>query len=262
MWQLFSPLVGRLELEVVRARHNYREWMAFQDILMRHSARGPLLDVGCGKRYPMALLAERYRPSLGIDLNTFVPYHSSVRRRFTRPNVKEIVRQSLIFPVYYRELKRLASRDLTPAPWLARMDACRLGLTAGSFGSVVSNAAFEHLPDVAGALAEICRVLRPTGVAAVHVHLFPSLYGGHEGNHLWRHLRDPNWRAPVGLNRLAENDYLEIAQHTYGLRLLEVTPWSWDGKGLLTPELRRQIPARYTDSDLTKNSFFMVLKRS
>lgn len=255
-------MVGRLRLEASRAEHNYREWNAFDDILVRHAAAGPLLDVGCGKRYPMALLAERYRPTLGVDLDALVPYHSSFFTRFKQPSVKGFVRQTLIFPKYYRALKRVAGRDVSGPPWLARMNASCLGLATGAFGCVVSNAAFEHFPDVASALAEIARVLRPGGIAAIHIHLFPSLYGGHDGNHFWRHLWDSSWRDPVGLNRLAESDYLELAKQTNGLSLIEVNPWTWDGQDLLTEDLRRKIPSRYTDMDLTKNSIFMVLKRS
>jgi SAM-dependent methyltransferase len=52
---------------------------------------------------------------------------------------------------------------------LVQGDAQRLPFEDGSFDSVLMTEVLEHLPDDAGALAEVARVLRPGGVLAVSV---------------------------------------------------------------------------------------------
>ena len=87
-----------------------------------------------------------------------------------------------------------------------------------TFDVVHSNATWEHVKDVEAANRTLAATLRPGGIAYIEIHLFPSLSGGHDlpwitpGRTVlgdvrpWQHLRDPDWKAPVYLNRLRERD--------------------------------------------------------
>ncbi len=56
-----------------------------------------------------------------------------------------------------------------PAPNLARADAARLPFPDHSFDAVISNHSLEHFHDLAGSLAEMGRVLKPTGALYIAV---------------------------------------------------------------------------------------------
>ena len=56
-----------------------------------------------------------------------------------------------------------------PAPNLARADAARLPFPDRAFDAVISNHSLEHFHDLAGSLAEIGRVLKPTGALYIAV---------------------------------------------------------------------------------------------
>jgi SAM-dependent methyltransferase len=64
-----------------------------------------------------------------------------------------------------------AARRVPPPARFARMDLRRLGFVDAAFEGVWCNAALLHVPrsNVAGALAELVRVLRPAGCLAVSV---------------------------------------------------------------------------------------------
>jgi SAM-dependent methyltransferase len=63
------------------------------------------------------------------------------------------------------DLDRPSSR----APNFAQADAARLPFADAAFDAVISNHSLEHFHDLAGSLAEIGRVLKPTGALCVAV---------------------------------------------------------------------------------------------
>lgn len=63
-----------------------------------------------------------------------------------------------IEPQRYRHLERVAYADL-----------CKLGMADGSIDLLICNHVLEHVPDVATALSEICRVMAPGGIAILQV---------------------------------------------------------------------------------------------
>jgi hypothetical protein len=77
----------------------------------------------------------------------------------------------------------------------------------------------------------------------------------------WRHLRDPEWKAPVYLNRLRERDYRKAFEETPGLRILDWKTEYTEGHALLTDEIRRDLSA-YDDSELTKRSIIVVVQKT
>jgi SAM-dependent methyltransferase len=65
---------------------------------------------------------------------------------------------------------------LVPDAQLLLADVCRLPIAEGSVDAVLSANLLEHVPDDVAALAEIRRVLRPGGLAAIVVPAGPGTY--------------------------------------------------------------------------------------
>jgi SAM-dependent methyltransferase len=65
---------------------------------------------------------------------------------------------------------------LVPSAMLLRADCCALPIADGVLDGVVSANLLEHVPDDAGALREMARVLRPGAHAAIVVPAGPSTY--------------------------------------------------------------------------------------
>lgn len=89
----------------------------------------PILDVGCGDGLIAGLLFGR-RLSYGIDLS----------ERATQVACKSGIYDSVLTG-----------------------DAHQTGLESGSLGGIFSNCVLEHIPDMAGLIAEVARLLRPGG---------------------------------------------------------------------------------------------------
>lgn len=68
------------------------------------------------------------------------------------------------------------AHQLVPSARLLQADVCELPLVGGGVDAVVSANLLEHVPDDRLALAEIRRVLRPGGVAAIVVPAGPGTY--------------------------------------------------------------------------------------
>jgi SAM-dependent methyltransferase len=68
--------------------------------------------------------------------------------------------------IFERDLAEAASRGTTVYRWLVNASAPALPFADGSFGTVLSNCALEHIPDIDNTLEEIARVLRPEGIFA------------------------------------------------------------------------------------------------
>lgn len=125
-----------------------------EQVLSRGEARGRLrmlelagvkegdtvLDLACGPGTMTSLLAERVSPGgrvLGVDLA--------------------------------RGMIELAAREPAPHKWFAVMDMERLGLLDGTFDVVTCGHGLQFAPDLACALREARRVLRPAGTLAASV---------------------------------------------------------------------------------------------
>jgi SAM-dependent methyltransferase len=155
---------------------------------------------------------------------------------------------------------------------LREMDIRDPSLVDASFDIIHSNATWEHIPDVAEANRQVARLLKLGGLAYVEIHLFPSLSGGHDlpwivpgktelGDVIpWQHLRNPNWQAPVFLNRLRERDYRRLFQETSGLEIVDWRTEFIEGRELLTDAIRAEL-RDYTDEELTKRSIIVVARR-
>jgi SAM-dependent methyltransferase len=122
-----------------------------EERLDRFAAPGPVLDLGCGRGYWMEHLSERGVGAVGVE--------------------REVDRAAL------------AGRH---GPVVAG-DAAHLPLVDAGVGLVWCLHVLHHLPDLAGVLAEVRRVLRPGGtlVLAETVEDNPLLRAGRRLHHSW-----------------------------------------------------------------------------
>jgi SAM-dependent methyltransferase len=243
-----------------------------------------VLDVGCGANAPMTVMLHAsgarvigvdqdlgYRWGLGFNPARYRQY---MREAGPLKTARKILGEYVYDRTYFTRLSTAVSWPLTERGLdLRAMDIAQLGFRDSSFDVVHSNAAWEHLPDVRRANEEVARVLRPGGLAYIEIHLFPSLSGGHDlpwivpgridlqGRMPWRHLRDPEWQAPVYLNRLRERDYVD---HFTGTPRLEVIDWITEfveGEELVTEEIRQEV-GDYSVVELTRRSVIAVLRKT
>lgn len=269
------------------AGHDADTFKALSKTLDGHGKRlngSRVLDLGCGANAPMTLMLHSsgvsvvgvdsylgYRWGLGIRPSRYVAY---VREAGLAKTLRKAVGEVAYDRHYYLELSRLLGVKLQDrALDLRKMTVENLGFEDASFDIVHSNATWEHVADVPAANRQVARILRPGGLAYIEIHLFPSLSGGHDlpwivPGHLelgdvqpWRHLRDPNWRAPVFLNRLRERDYRQAFESTPGLEIVDWMTEFTEAESLVTDEVRRALPD-YTDQELTKRSIIVIARRT
>jgi SAM-dependent methyltransferase len=245
---------------------------------------GRVLDLGCGANAPMTLLLHALGARVtGVDDEVgerwglgFHParYARYLRRAGAARTLRKAVGELVYDRRYYRALAAATGLALTERGLDLRvMRLERLDLPAASFDVVHSNATWEHVADVSAANRELARVLRPGGLAYIEIHLFPSLSGGHDlpwivpgrvvldGVMPWRHLRDPQWKAPVRLNRLRERDYRRAFDATPEMEIVRWETEFREGEDLLTDELLEQM-ADYSADELTKRSIIVVVRRT
>lgn len=115
---------------------------------------GTMLDIGCGEgRHSLGLTAQMPLQAWGVDLS-----EESLRTAHQR---------------YQTDFHAQAQGDDgQPLCRFAVADAAHLPFADESFDLVVCSEVLEHLPDYQPALAEMRRVLKPTGVLAITVPRF------------------------------------------------------------------------------------------
>jgi SAM-dependent methyltransferase len=268
------------------AEHDYRDvFGATRDRLAAALGRPVeglrVLDAGCGQRTPAALLflaSGNQVTGIDTELITTGPGLGSFVRVWRANGLeraaKTLVRQLLFDPAYDRRLAELAGKPLSRRRLDIRcLSVTELPFAVETFDVVISNAVFEHVPDVALALGEVTRLLRPGGVCHIAIHLFPSLSGGHhmawafpdqsipETVPPWDHLRENRFPAHVYLNRLRESDYRTVFEAEGRLELVDWVTTRTEGESLLTPEIQAELAGRYTRDDLLKREVIAIARR-
>jgi SAM-dependent methyltransferase len=174
-----------------------------------------MLDVGGGQLLPAALYFAQTNDVVSID-QAFVPrssspldYVSMLWRNGPVRAAKTIGRKLLgVDREFRRSLQSELGLDALAEPTLQTMDAGDMDFSDAEFDVVYSFSVFEHLDDPTAVVREVARVLRPGGVAILHVHPFTSENGAHDPRHMsgdradlpeWAHLR-PEHRATVRSN--------------------------------------------------------------
>ena len=285
---MIRSVVERREQLRAWARHDADTYTAFMETV-RHVTGSPVkklraLDLGCGSNAPMTLLLHAggcrvtgvdarlgHRWGLGFRPRRYAQY---LREAGAAKTLRKAAGELVFDRVYYRTLAeatglRLSEEGLDLRP----MDVQNPTLPVGEFDVVHSNATWEHIPDVPAANRTLAHSLKPGGIAYIEIHLFPSLSGGHDlpwivpGRTVmgdvrpWGHLRDPDWKQPVYINRLRERDYRKAFEETEGLRIVDWKTEYTEGHELLTDAIRRELPD-FDDSELTKRSIIVVVQKA
>lgn len=247
-------------------------YVSWRERLRRHGVKDvtelDVLDVGGGDRAQLSLLfaADGARvtslDSIPVALGYRRPRMWAALARSEGPlgAVRAVVRDVLHTFRYWRRLERRAGRRLPfSAVRLIRGDAAQLPFADDSFDIVISSAVWEHLRDVERSTVEVNRVLRPTGIAAIQIALFPSLQGGHHPEwhsidpamrreiRPWDHLYPDRKKLPTYLNEWRERQYRETLA-----RSLDVFEWQDDemrGAEFLTDRIVADLPG-FTRRDL------------
>jgi SAM-dependent methyltransferase len=250
----------------------------------RPIAKMAVLDLGCGLNAPMTVMLHAAgarvtgvdstlgpRWGLGFKLDrhlAFAKEHGIARA------ARKLAGEIAFDRLYFQRLAESSKLDLKDEGLdLRQLDVQKFGLSENAFDVIHSNATWEHIPDVSAANLTLARALKPGGLGYIEIHLFPSLSGGHDlpwivpgktlmGDRVaWGHLLDPNWKAPVYLNRLRERDYREAFEKTPGLRIREWKVEYTEGEELVTPELLKKLPG-YSKEELTKRSIIVVVQKA
>jgi ubiquinone/menaquinone biosynthesis C-methylase UbiE len=135
--------LGRDAAESARLQHQSRDLRPDSEALLDRAGLGPgqdAIDLGCGPRGILDLLAERVTPGgrvVGLDAD---PSHIAMAREFT------------------------AQRGLGSVRIVAA-DARRTGLPAGSFDLVHARTLLVNVPEPAEVVAEMVRLAKPGGWA-------------------------------------------------------------------------------------------------
>ena len=190
-------------------------------LVRRHYAGGPVLDLCCATGEHLLTLAPEIERGIGLDFS-----HRYVA----------------------------AAADAVRARGLAHIafveaDARAIPFADQSFGLVYSLSSFYHVPDVAGVVADVARVLRPGGIAVLDFGARPSF-----NTYCLRYYTDWPRIHPVtvgGMKRMLADSSLAIVEH----RSYQILPlwaglprWLWP---LLHPAwqdvMRRRIAGRMID---------------
>lgn len=234
-----------------------------------------VLDIGCGKSYWLSLLlAADGANATGIDTELvdarrgMAKYADILRVNGAERALRTAAWDLLFANGYYRELERSFGHSLPHEKVALRVyDGSHLPLSDGSVDLAVSHEVFEHVSDVPVVLAEVARVLRPSGRVYIYIHNFTSLSGGH---HIawkhpdtrpsrkippWDHLRDRRFTdIPSWLNGLREHEYRAMFE-----RWFEIDEWraiGEEGRALLTADIRSEL-AEFSERELLTKGFLV-----
>jgi SAM-dependent methyltransferase len=284
---VFGGFTARREQLRAWARHDADIYRAFTDTVSSVTGKPVTnlraLDLGCGSNAPMTLLLHAagcrvtgvdsylgYRWGLGLRPQRYASY---LREAGLAKTLRKAAGELAFDRVYYQTLAEATGLRLTEDGLdLQRLDVRKPDLPLREFDVVHSNATWEHISDVPAANQTLARSLKPGGIAYIEIHLFPSLSGGHDlpwivpGRTIlgdvrpWGHLRDPQWKAPVFLNRLRERDYRKAFDETEDIDIVDWRTEYTEGQEYLTDEIRRELPD-YTDTELTKRSIIVVVRK-
>ena len=238
------------------------------------------LDLGCGLlQWQTIMLHSRGADATGVDME-----HIRADRwpdkyvRILMSNGIERAAKTLYWDFVYRGRYRRALCRNVPFPLntrgldLRQHRAERLPFDDNTFDLVASHEVFEHIDDVAGAVAEVKRVLQPGAIAYINIHLFPSISGGH---HVawkypdtepspdvppWDHLRACKFpEHPSHINKLRERDYRPIFEAAFEILAWETS--ATEGRALLTPEIKAEL-SDYPEEELLKKGVLVVARKA
>jgi SAM-dependent methyltransferase len=244
-------------------------------------SKATILEIGCGQiPAQIAIFHAEGANVVGIDIEvptykmTIPIFMKILKLNGLERALKSLVRHFLFDKRFFRDLSKKYGKPVVFDNIDVRiMDATDLGFESNHFDFVYSNVVFQHIDNVESAVKELNRVLKPTGIASVSIHLFPSLSGGICLEWLypdkspspkvppWDHLRENKHPANVHLNRMKLNQYRDIFR-TYTNVIEEHT--TTEGEQFLTKEIEEELKIKgYTREDLlTRTVLFIVRKKT
>lgn len=239
-----------------------------------------ILDLGCGQTAKQTALfkadgaevigIDMEVPTYKMNLNTFIRV---IRTNGMERAIKSVLRHLLFDKQFFLQMASQYGKTISFDRLDIRlMNADSLSFPDNSFDFVYSAWVFEHINNVPAAIREVNRVLKPSGIAWIGVHLFSSLSGGHHLDWIWPdkspankvppwdHLLDNKYPVNTYLNRLRLDQYRDIFhKHT----VIFDEKLSYEGNKFLTPEIEKILQHKgYTREDLlTRNVIFLCKKR-
>ncbi len=260
------------------ARHDYEVFTTLNDRIRKYinstDDKLKVLDIGCGQRFPNTLLFGNRGDceAIGIDSDIVGPglakYAKMAFVNGLERTLKSAVREILFDRIYFANLEQFAGMKLSKKKLtIFNHSTTRLPFEDNYFDLIISNAVFEHIRDVPGAIRELTRISKPAGILYNVIHLYPSLSGGHNLQWAfpeksvphdvpaWDHLRQNKCPTHIYLNKYRESDYRKyFEEYTH---ILDWLDGAFEGRGLLTPEIRADLPD-YSEADLLKRDIIVI----
>jgi len=237
-----------------------------------------ILDLGCGQLAPQtALFHADGHNVVGVDMEvptyrmTPILLMKVLRINGLERALKSLVRHIFFDAKYFSKMQQLYGHPIALKELDIRVtDGKVLPFADHSFDFVISSCVFEHIADVPGVAKELARVIKPSGLIYLAIHLFPCLSGGHNLEwHItndeqrtrqvppWDHLRQVLFPPNTYLNRLKMEDYHRIFASTFTIVKEEVTI---GGAWALTDALEQELRSKgYTREDLLSEMAFFTL---
>lgn len=229
-----------------------------------------VLDLGCGQRFPLALLfAAQGSTVTALDINYVQPrplgryVAANLRQGGSARTAKSVLRRLMFDRRYCAALSQFAGLDVISHVQdvsfvVADPHGRSYPLDDEQFDLVVSNAVVEHVADVPAMARELARVLRPGGYYHGLIHNFYSLSGGHNMQWAypdaspprtvppWDHLRENRFPTDVHLNRLRPEQYEAAFREALDVLVFEPRdanhdPDGTEGERFLTPDVEHEL---------------------
>jgi ubiquinone/menaquinone biosynthesis C-methylase UbiE len=282
-WKIFrayqTGIFGKAEVDI-----NLELLDQLTEIILIHLKRDiknlKILDIGCGQKAAQTILLKAEGADIvGIDMEiptydmTIKTFFQVIMNNGMERAIKSLLRHILFDRRFFVELserygKKLFFDDID----IRRMNAANLSFPDNTFDFIFSAWSFEHFDNVPAAVSEVNRVLKPSGIAWIAVHLFPSLSGGHNIEWLhpdkspsskvppWDHLMDNKYPVNTYLNKLRLIDYNEIL-HRY-MNVFD-EQLAFEGEELLAPEIENILRHKgYSREDLLARTVTFLCKKT
>lgn len=249
-----------------------------------------ILDLGCGQRYPFALLCAASGAIVtAVDINYVKPdalplaFFQTIKHNGFKRGFKSLMRRLFFDSLYYKTLEISYGKSLNQyvsqiSFVIADPLAKSYPLPSDSFDLIISNAVIEHVENVSRFAQEIYRLLSNRGYFYGIIHNFYSLSGGHNlewaypddcpSNKVppWDHLRENRYPSSVLLNRLLPEEYQnEFAEHLEILlfegRDINHEPKGHEGEQFLTSQLEAELDAYQRELLLTRSWCIICQKK-
>ena len=281
-WKIFrayqTGIFGKAEIDTNLDLHNNLSEI-IRTYLKRDVKDLKVLDIGCGQKVCQTILfkaggadiigIDMEIPTYKMDIKTFMKV---IKNNGVERAIKSLLRHLLFDRQFYIELSKRYGKKLPfDAMDIRMMNAVNLSFPDNTFDFIFSAWSFEHFDDVPKAISEINRVLKPSGVAWIALHLFPSLSGGHhiDWTHPdtspssrvlpWDHILDNRYPVNTYLNRLRLRQYRQIFYECVDVFDEQLT---YEGEKLLVPEIENILKRKgYTREDLLARTVTYLCKK-